>query len=231
MRKTPFASFIMGLMIAAPLSGCFSTATNRLPQTVPAGEVRHIVSSDLTRFESDECFLGLDCEIDDPQQVTDPGWIPLVYSLRVGLKEGLELGATLNSWATPGLDVKVRVFENKQLALSIDPGVQVTPAFLDHLPTAIFVDLPVLLGVRVSPTVQWLISARGGYTNAGSGNRSNGTPFVHSGMVAGLGTGVHVRLLPHLGFVATIDAVQEIATGGLFCPSLSVGLIVGEQGG
>lgn len=139
--------------------GCPSPNTYATPRTVEPGEVAHSTALEVVDFTEEGGGGG--------------GIVnPLVYTMRVGVADRVDLGLRLSAMLSAGADVKWNPIRGP-VDVALNPGFQLVPGHSNESPTSGYVHVPLLVGLNFSRSSSLILAP--GIT------RGVGEPWLSSG--------------------------------------------------
>lgn len=220
----------VGLLCGCPNPNLYTT-----PRTLPPGAVQVQAAPE---------FIGVAYKTGDIATTgngttsttyqTQSGYLPMLPSLgvRVGLVDGLEVGARLQNFDSLAADLKVRLSKGV-FDLAVDPGLQGFYVNIGGSGIGVaYLHLPVLLGLNVAPAVSLVASPGLVYVletaSAGSASGVEGSTTA-TGLLARLGGGVSFRVLKQLSIEPELTFMKGFSDSDVLVWVFGVGFNIGAQ--
>jgi hypothetical protein len=174
----------LGLALSLPLASCINAQTYGTPRTLGPGKVQTTVGLDVQSYSAknlirpvDETGAPATDDNGDPiyARSRHPATIsPLLPSVgvRMGAAKGVDIGLRLASGSSLDFNAKVNFLRTRYFDMAVMPGVQAVRTSLNNSPfstgshQAFFFQVPILMGVNITPTSTLLFNTGGAYMMA-----------------------------------------------------------------
>jgi len=190
------------VVISAALCGCPSPNTYGVPRTVPPGEVAHAIA-----VEGGALLR---------EQRSDSAWpSPLVYQLRLGVHEQVDVGARVGTNASFGLDAKWNFYRTRQLDLAAALGTNISagavhgsgliPMLYGHLPLLVGLNVSERVSVIASPGLMSMTAPEDGFV----ASPQPFAPFFRAGLGVDFRVSRSFAILPEMTFARTMAPLED----------------------
>lgn len=176
----------LALALSLPLASCINTQTYGTPRTLGPGKIQTTVGVDVQTYSAKKLVDAVD-ENGDPA-LDDNGDVikarkrgkavttPLLPSvgIRMGAAKGVDIGLRLASGSSLDFNGKVNFLRSRYFDMAVMPGVQFVRLTADNNPFSsgsaqgFFLQLPLLMGINISPTSTLLLNTGGAYMKTAS---------------------------------------------------------------
>jgi hypothetical protein len=224
---------------AAFLPGCPNPDLYTTPRTIDPGTVQFQVAlegigASYNGTQQTTTTNSAGNTTTQQQTVSESFFLPMVptVGVRVGLADGLELGARIPNLDSLAADLKVRLLKGT-LDLAIDPGLQ--GFYLSVGDTGggiLYFHVPLLVGFNVSKSVSLVATPGIGFAVASvSGDNGNSQQQVAgtSGVLGRLGFGVNIRLSKKFSLQPEVTFMKAFADTDALIYVFGLGFNVGAQ--
>ena len=223
---------------ASVLCGCPSPSTYTTPRTLRAGDIQlQLVGEGMGGSYSSTTSAPGGARISSQTQSTGSLAGPTV-GVRIGAREGFEVGARLANLSSLAFDGKVRL-QKGDLDLALDPGFQIYPSLNGSLNQGYIamLQLPLLVGWNLARDVTVVVSpglagafdtsasaASGTFLNDGISALATST-----GMFARMGGGFDLRVGSRLALHPEITGLTQLSEPHTVMYTLGLALNIGAQ--
>lgn len=220
-------SKVFATLALTALAGCVNPNTYTVPRALPRGEAQFLVAPEVSGFGGTLPGSG------DLTRVLP---VPPTIGVRYGLSDDWDIGGRLSNLAAASADLKWNPLVSRSFDLALDPGLEFyvlsgigssdvdSPS--DETRAVLMVNLPVLLGFNVSPSITLMPSLGLSYAvareppDAASDIELSQVPhglFARAGLGIDFRLGASFALHPELTVLHGVDELEDyfLFTGGL----------------
>ncbi len=222
---------------AAFLPGCPNPDLYTTPRTIDPGTVQFQVALEgigATYNGTQTTTTNTANPTTQTQQVSESFFLPMVptVGVRVGLADGLELGARIPNLDSLAADLKVRLLKGT-LDLAIDPGLQGFYLSVGDVGGGIlYFHVPLLVGFNVSKSVSLVATPGIGFavaTLSSDGGNSSQQVAGTTGVLGRLGFGVNFRLSKKFSIQPEVTFMKAFADTDALIYVFGLGFNIGAQ--
>lgn len=222
------------------LLGCPNPDLYTTPRTLDPGKVQMQVAlegigASWSTTQTNTTTNAAGQQTTSTQQVSESFTVPMVptVGVRVGVADGLDIGARIPNLDSLAVDAKVRLLKGT-LDLAVDPGIQGFYFSVDNAGLGVvYLHLPLLVGFNVSKSVSLVASPGIAYaiatTSVSDSDGNQQQVEGASGVLGRLGLGVNFRVSNSFSLQPEITFMKFFADTDMLIYTFGLGFNVGAQ--